>query len=204
MTHAMWRLKDNQNQTIYVNTSAEKIGFDVCDQNHELIVQKRGVWQEYWNEGIRVYYKQATLFLRGAGWETNVTRHPVYNDIQGPKWRFDVTIRPLTNTGFEKHHGSPSNTSWPHGLIGQTWDGDDIAVDGKQDNYEGRSTEIWTTAMGEGALEGDDPDVYIVTPRNFDFKYSRFAGAPSSPRDVAKILGVHRMTKALGLGASFE
>merc|ERR1711920_172430 len=40
----------------------------------------------------------------------------------------------------------------PHGLIGQTFDGDSMAVDGALDDYS--SDEVVTKAMAEGAIEG--------------------------------------------------
>merc|ERR1719389_398636 len=40
----------------------------------------------------------------------------------------------------------------PHGLIGQTFDGDGVAVDGAVDNYS--PAVVTTAAMGEGAIEG--------------------------------------------------
>tara|TARA_B110001450_G_scaffold182087_1_gene170147 strand:- start:821 stop:1615 length:795 start_codon:yes stop_codon:yes gene_type:complete len=192
-TNAMWRLRTSISKTIlYVNTSADTVGFDVWSADHTLIASKHAIWQEHRREDIRVFYKQSTLYLRGAGWETNVTRRPVYNRIHGPKWRFDMTIRQLIGTGFETRHGTPSNVTWPHGLIGQTWDGDSVAVDGTQDDYDSDDTEIWTHAMAEGALDGKSSDAYIVDPNTFAFRYSKFEGGASSHRDVHALLGVKR------------
>ena len=32
-------------------------------------------------------------------------------------------------------HGAPSATCYPHGIVGQSWDGDDVAVSGATDEY---------------------------------------------------------------------
>ena len=49
---------------------------------------------------------------------------------------------PLNGTGFEGRHGNASGIVAPHGIIGQTWDGDGIAVDGAQDDYEHSGVEV--------------------------------------------------------------
>ena len=46
----------------------------------------------------------------------------------------------------------------PHGLIGQTYDGDGLGVIGKTDDYKTRDNVVTTSAMGEGAIEGDASD----------------------------------------------
>lgn len=202
-TNAVWRVRTSMSNTaFYVNTSADTIGFDVRSANHSLVASKHAIWQEFKTEDVRVYYKQATLYLRCAGWETNVTRRPVYNRIHGPRWRFDTTIRPLSGTGFEKRHGAPSNVTWPHGLIGQTWDGDSVAVDGRQDDYDSDDTEIWTHAMAEGALDGGSFEAYALDPDTFQFRYSRFEGAPSTHRDVHSLSGEKRKVTSRTLSAS--
>jgi len=157
------------------------------------------ITSKYRQEDVRVYYKQSTLFLRGAGWETNVTRKPVYKRINGHRWRFDFTVRTLTNMGFDKLHGIPSTTTWPHGILGQTWDNDAIAVDGARDDYTGEDNEMRTTSMANGALEGEDSDLYVVTPQNFDFKFSRFTDNHMGPRDATVLKGVKHVADNLSL-----
>ena len=80
----------------------------------------------------------------------------------------------------------------PHGLIGQTFDGDGVAVDGVLDDYS--SDVVYTKAMGEGAIEGVAADYVIRRSEPFGtaFKYSRFGATLASPRQSATLTGVHR------------
>ena len=192
---AFWTLQSRSSkQVLLVNSSADIVGFDVRFGNMSIAASRRGMWKEFVFEDVRVYYKYATLFVRTAGWETNVTRHTVYHAVAGPKWRFDVAIRPLTKTGFEHRHGTPSTTVAPHGLIGQSWDGDDVAVDGATDDYyKAAETEIWTKAMAEGSIEGDASEYVLSTPYATRFKYSRFdVSTATPPRDVSLLKGKKR------------
>jgi hypothetical protein len=193
-TKSFWTLRTNVSRTIlHINTSAETTGFDVRFADMSLASSKRGMWKEYVLEDVRVYYKYATLFVRCAGWETNVTRRQVFNSIAGPQWRFDVAMQPLNGTGFEWRHGYTSGVVAAHGILGQSWDGDDVAVDGATDDYGGLNAEMWTTAMAEGAIEGDAADYVLASPYSTTFKYSRFdTTAPTSPRNVAMLRGAKR------------
>lgn len=191
-TDAMWRVKTKRGRHLFITASARDAGFDVFDDKGLYLANFRTPWKEYRRDDVRVFNKQVTVFLRGAGWETNVTRKPVYNLISGADWRFDITIRTLNGTGFEKVHGSPSKDVWPHGIMGQTWDGDASAVDGKMDDYENQGSEVWTTSMAEGGIEGVASD-YIVTEKNFDFLYSRFYATEAPPRNVSLLRGSRRV-----------
>ena len=75
----------------------------------------------------------------------------------------------------------------PHGLVGQTYDGDDMGVIGKIDNYN--SNEVTTSAMGEGAIEGDAADYVMASKFATDFKFSRFGLKEAKPRDASKLKG---------------
>merc|ERR1712060_75302 len=80
----------------------------------------------------------------------------------------------------------------PHGLIGQTFDGDSMAIDGALDDYS--SDEVVTKAMAEGAIEGvaSDYEISRADPFSTTFKYDRFSASSAAPRDVSKLSGVHR------------
>jgi len=91
----------------------------------------------------------------------------------------------------------------PHGLIGQTFDGDNIAIDGAVDDYSGKI--VTTTAMGEGAIEGtaEDYEIDPDSPYSVIFKYTRFYAQHASPRDVSALTGLHRASKVGGLEKAF-
>ena len=124
--------------------------------------------------------------------QVNATREPIYNMIRGPSsWRFDLAMRKLDGTRFAKEFGNSSASCFPHGIIGQSYDGDNMAVSGKTVDYTNR-VEVTTTAMAEGAIEGSAADYALSTPFETSFTYSRFAKIGSdecAPRDVSKLKG---------------
>jgi len=187
-----------------VHSDAHSIAYSVYDLGKNgrdfkkplLIAKRVGVWTNLYIENIGIYYKQATLVLRGNGWEANSTRHPIYNKIAGaPEWRLDFTMRQLTgNTGFESAHGTSSKSCHPHGLIAQSYDEDGIAIDGAQDNYDYNRTRpiVRTKAQAEGAIEGKARDYKITEMFNTSFAFTRFLAQSSDTcavRDVNKLMG---------------
>lgn len=191
-TQAVWKVQTAGGDVLVVNTSAARVGFDVGDASGRPVASRAGVWQSWRRDDLFLLYKQATLVVRAAGWETNVTRKPVYNGISGPSWRLDLAIRPLNRT-------VGADGAWPHGILGQTWDGDDVAIDGAQDEYDRAGTQVWTTSMAEGALEGVADDYALRSAYDHNFKYSRFAGGASRPRNRTALTGTRRV--AAGRGA---
>ena len=83
----------------------------------------------------------------------------------------------------------------PHGLIGQSFDGDDVAVIGKTDDYKG--LEITTSAMGEGAIEGTHADYLVEDKFSTDFEFSRFGKTDAAPRNVSGLTG-NKVKRVLG------
>lgn len=205
-TRAFWTLCTSHSRTIlHVNASAAEPGFDVSHKNGSHIASLRGVWKEYKLEDVRVFYKQSTLFLRAAGFETNVTRKPVYNHLSGPQWRLDMSVRRLDGTELQVQHGASSRTIAPHGIVGQSWDGDNLAVDGKQDDYEIEASEVWTTAMAEGAIEGTANDYVQITPHDTRFKFSRFDAKRSTPpRSVNALRGARRASTKRDIASAVD
>ena len=132
----------------------------------------------------------APATLKHTHRQVNATREPIYNFIHGAsEWRFDVAMRKLDGTVFAKEFGESSASCFPHGLIGQSYDGDGKAVSGKTDDYKDHQ-EVTTTAMAEGAIEGSANEYTLSGPFDTSFKYSRFARAASdecAPRDVSKL-----------------
>ena len=54
----------------------------------------------------------STLQVRVPQWEVNVTARPVYDRIEGPEHRLDLSMRPLVPERLLD--------GWPHGLVGQS------------------------------------------------------------------------------------
>lgn len=196
-TDVGFRFRGRSGREYGVTSSASKTAFDVFDvKSGSLIHAFSGIWKQWWEDGVRVYYKHTTIYIRAHGWEVNATRHPIYNYVSGPStWRFDFALRYLDGTGFDNLHGKQSETCFPHGIIGQSWDGDKLAVDGKLDNYTyNRSYPVVTTsANAEGSIEGTLNDYLLKGPWDVDtFKFSRYDKSASDvckPRDVNALKG---------------
>lgn len=77
-------------------------------------------------------------------------------------------------------------SAWPHGIIGQSYDGDATPLNGRRDDYS--SPEVFTVAMAEGAIEGSASDYAVAEPYETRFKFSRFDAtmATSHPRPMAR------------------
>jgi hypothetical protein len=132
----------------------------------------------------------ASLLIMNGEWEVSaVARLFPYNSQNNNKKRLDLTFKPTSDSAVA-----------PHGLIGQTFDGDNIAVDGAQDDYSGKT--VVTKAMGEGAIEGIASDYAVDSPFSTNFKFSRFGTIKASPRDVSKLDGLKRaISKSAVAGA---
>ena len=61
----------------------------------------------------------------------------------------------------------------PHGLMGQSFDRDDIGVSGKQDVYTPISPELTTSALAEGAIE-EASEYRLKSKFDTAFRYSRY------------------------------
>jgi hypothetical protein len=188
--NASWRIRGTNGKEYSVESDAQQTGFVVRDAaDGRIIVNHTLIWTTWWHEGIRVMHKQSTILVRANGWEVNATRHPIYNKVEGPSsWRYDFTIRPLDgNTGMEQPHGKASATCFPHGIIGQHWDGDKFGTPGARDAYD--KTVVHTKAMAEGSIEGSASD-YVVNDHIDKFRFGRFHKNTTDvclPRDTSKL-----------------
>jgi len=102
----------------------------------------------------------------------------------------DISVNPL----YDADHDPVA----PHGLFGQSFDGDEIDFDGKVDSRSGAETT--TDAQAEGAIEGTMVDYKInaSNPFSTEFKFSRFDAVQAAPRDTSKLKGIRRPKKAIG------
>jgi len=102
----------------------------------------------------------------------------------------------LLNVAMSPTYDADHDVVAPHGLIGQSYDGDDIAVDGATDDYTAH--EVTTSAMAEGAIEGKAEEYKMDGPFSINFKYSRFDATAAKPRDVSKLTGKKKAGSAKG------
>jgi len=129
----------------------------------------------------------SALTVSSGLWRTNVWNRPFPNAGANPgKMLLNIHIEPL--------YDPEKDTVAPHGLIGQSYDGDGQAVNGATDDYGSR--EVTTQAMAEGALEGTASDYQMAQKFAVDFRFSRFDSLAAKPRDVSKLTGSKPLRKA--------
>merc|ERR1719174_3093507 len=130
-----------------------------------------------------------TLTVRTGSWHFTATTSPYpFGKLETNKNKvlLDVAIQPLYNPD--------TDAVAPHGILGQSYDQDKLAVDGKLDEEtKGEST---TAAQAEGAIEGSWEE-YIVPS-----KFSTFGLAKAAPRDVSKLSGAKRAATAGAVGVA--
>lgn len=120
----------------------------------------------------------ASSVIRVHDWVIWTSTNYIYDRIHGPKHRIDIAIQ-LNTT--EK-----SMKVAPHGIIGQSYDNDMYAVDGKQDIYPNFGT-FYTSAQAEGAIEGDYTMYKMNGRYDTDFKFSRFDATYGQPRSLKNL-----------------
>ena len=140
----------------------------------------------------------ATMIVNTGRWQVEAQSKAFPNAEKNPgKALLDVQLNPL----YDADHDVVA----PHGLIGQSWDGDGVGVDGAQDDY--KFNVVTTKAMAEGAIEGVASDYEVEGKFATDFKFSRFDAASAKPRDVSTLTGkrVHGVTtKSAGAKPDIE
>jgi hypothetical protein len=89
----------------------------------------------------------------------------------------------------------------PHGLLGQTYDGDRRPIHGKRDRYDyldnGKPTAarkgvgglVTTRANGEGAIEGHAEMYRVDHPFDTGGAFSRFGARSAAPRNITLMRG---------------
>jgi hypothetical protein len=142
-------------------------------------------------ENVRVELKNKKL--QGAG---KSAWHGTAMVVSTDKWSFSVWSKPypnaaanpgknLLNIQIDPLYDADSDPVAPHGLIGQSWDGDGLAANGLVDDYS--ASEVTTSAMAEGALEGKASDYAMKAQFSTKFTYSRFDSTSAKHRDVTKL-----------------
>jgi hypothetical protein len=136
-----------------------------------------------------------TLTIDTGNWEVTATSKAFGKEQSG---------KALLNIKLKALYDADSDPVAPHGLIGQSYDGDDVKVDGKLDDYAG--DEVTTKAMAEGAIEGVGSDYKMASRFDTAFKYSRFDATSAKPRDVNQLAGIKSKATSKGgeIGAAAD
>jgi hypothetical protein len=144
-------------------------------------------------DNIILTLKDRTLTLQTPEWHVAMTSKVTPSIVNATScatgWCIlNVEARPLFDTDDAKVA--------PHGLIAQSYDGDDKAVIGKLDRYNLR--EVTTSAMGEGAIEGVAAQYAMADKFDTHFAFSRYGKISAPPRNVSalsgKIVDRHRLS----------
>jgi hypothetical protein len=133
--------------------------------------------------------------------------------VSTPEWQVvaramairGVAEQKRLDVGFQSQLSNPAKAGVaPHGLLGQAWDGDAVAVNGKTDvtlfaeamtkmAMEGKVMDVKTAANAEGAIEGEAKDYIVAGPMgdrfSTQFKFNRFGRASAAPRDISSLTG---------------
>jgi len=128
----------------------------------------------------------SSLTVELPEWRVSVTPQLVFGHLEGPRHRLDLSLVPRVPEA--------ELAVWPHGLIGQSFDGDGALLSGRVDDYSTRV--VHTSAMAEDAIEGTADDYRVPSAFSAAFRYLRLGALPGQtrPRNVAAIaasMGAH-------------
>ena len=109
-----------------------------------------------------------TLTVRTKEWEIKVTGRPIWDRLSGAHHRIDLALKPLV--------AEEKLSAKPHGLVGQSFDGTDVARHGRLDQYPNLNIpgEFTTSAMAEGAIEGVEADSEVAHQYATSDQFGRF------------------------------
>jgi len=129
---------------------------------------------------VTVTRSYSTMHLAAPDWQLSISPRPVFDRISGAHHRMDLRIKLVTPEA--------KLPTAPHGIIGQSWDGDGLATDGQVDVYPRTEGAVFTTyAMAEGAIQGSASDYEVATAYDTRFKYSRYGTHGSPPRNASSL-----------------
>jgi len=134
--------------------------------------------------GIEVkVHNPVTVILTAPDWRVTVSARaamPANDYIRGARRRLDLLLHLLTD--------EERLPTWPHGIVGQSWDGDGLGTDGRTDAYPHVGGAVFTTyAMAEGAIEGDARDYEVQSAFETRFRHSRFGTHGVAARNVSAL-----------------
>lgn len=142
-------------------------------------------------ENVKVSLHQNKLTVFNGQWTTSAKA------TEGrPHWhkeRINVEIKPTYAVDYDPIA--------PHGLVGQTYDRDQLEINGRRDSYatldngqptpsrKGAGGDVTTRAKAEGAIEGVLEDYRMVDEFATAFRFSRFDALAAPPRNVTALTG---------------
>ena len=154
-----------------------------CPMKGQSVPFSLSIHEEQRCDNVRASVDYSTLTIEADEWLVKVIGMPVYDRIDGPRHRLDVTI--------SRRVGEYEMAAPPHGLVGQSFDGEwhpgrvgSYPRQGKLDMYPPRKVvgEFTTQAMAEGAIDGVARDYEMASNFETAFKYSSFGALTKDPK----------------------
>jgi len=143
----------------------------------------------------KAWHGMALVVTTGL-WQISIWNKPYPNAAANPG-------KALLNINIEPLYDADNDVVAPHGLIGQSWDGDGLPTHGLLDDYS--EAEVTTSAMGEGAIEGTAVDYQMKHGLATDFKFSRFDAVKAAHRDTTNLKKITRKdVAAAAVGATAD
>merc|ERR1719235_1701202 len=182
MEAAYWTLRTESGKVITIEYAAQKYGNMgvVHEEDHQDVLVRPDQPAVAIDDVQVVMLSHKTLSITTTKWRFLATSSPFpFGKLASnrDKVLLDVAIQPLYN--------ADADVVAPHGIIGQSYDGDSLGVDGKMDaDKAGEST---TEAQAEGAIEGTWEEYIMASPFSTKFKYSRFDATAAPQRDVSAV-----------------
>lgn len=146
-----------------------------CAQGTRLVPFTLSPHRERACDDLRIRVDFSSAIVEAPEWHIQVRGMPVYDRYTGPHHRVDLSLtQRVADDAFVVR---------PHGIVGQSFDGDGLARTGRLDAYPPRThnATFVTSAMAEGAIDGTAADYEVPHIFSTDFSYSRF-GAAATPR----------------------
>jgi hypothetical protein len=183
MVAAYWTVRTKKGKILNIAfDAAQKETYGVVTEEGHFPVNVREDQPPLKIDDVQVELSNKKLTVTTERWRIAAKKSPFpfpRLPLNKNKVLLDIEVAPL--------YDADADLVAPHGIFGQAYDGDLIAVNGKIDQERG--SETTTKAQAEGAIEGTWEDYIVKTPFETKFKYSRFDAVTAPHRDVSKLTG---------------
>merc|ERR1719203_2786422 len=185
MSAAYWVVRTVTNKLVRIEFNITVKGAAVYEEGTEGPIMLMDDSKEFHRDNLHVgFVGKNKLHVKTDKWEMAATRSPFpFAHLNRGKVLLDVEIAAL--------YDADSDTVAPHGIFGQAYDGDKMAVDGALDTE--RDSVTTTKAQAEGAIEGTWKDYKMASKFATHFKYAWFWQYPWSGNFLRRRLGRFRI-----------
>ena len=66
ITSAAWTVRGESGSVYHIMSGPGEVSFRVT-KNGTVTASREGGWKQWWEDGVRVYYKQSTVYVRANG-----------------------------------------------------------------------------------------------------------------------------------------